>query len=107
MEAAPELAEAVLAEGHDIAADIRMFNELPNTDPKYNEVPPGLRSRFNDWKQAWWTISQCLGVDGRRPVQENYDLATVRARGTAMDEIEGNARVILDQLNKSAAGKKP
>lgn len=102
----PELVEAVLAEGRDIAAIIRTFNALPATDPKYHEVPFDLRSRFNDWKQAWWTISRRLGVDGRPPVQEIYDIATVRARGTAMDEIEGNARVILDALN-SEAEKKP
>jgi hypothetical protein len=104
---APEVLEAVLAEGRDIAAGIRKFNELKADDPKFHEVPLELRTRFNHWKQAWWVLSQRLGVDGRPPVQEIYDLATVRARGTAMDEIEINARVILESLNKSAAEKKP
>ncbi|MSU59900.1 MAG: hypothetical protein EXS35_17325 [Pedosphaera sp.] len=104
---APEVVEAVLAEGRDIAAGIRKFNELPEDDPKFHNVLLDLRTRFNYWKQAWWTIHQRLGVDGRPPVQTIYDLATVRARGTAMDEIEVNARVFLEALNKSTEEKKP
>jgi hypothetical protein len=104
---AEEIKEAVLAEGRDIAAGIRKFNQMSADDPKFHDVLLDLRTRFNYWKQAWWTIHQRLGVDGRPPVQEICDLATVRARGTAMDEIEVNARVILEALNKSPAEKKP
>ncbi|MBK9608546.1 MAG: hypothetical protein IPO58_19710 [Betaproteobacteria bacterium] len=104
---APEVTEAVLAEGRDIAAGIREFNALPEDDPRFNDVPLDLRTRFNNWKQAWWTIHQRLGVDGRPPVREIHDLATIRARGTAMAEIEVNARVILEALDKSAAEKQP
>jgi hypothetical protein len=69
-------------------------------------VPRGAHA-FNNWKQAWWTIHQRLGVAGRPPVREIHDLAAIRARGTAMAEIEVNARVILEALDKSAAEKKP
>lgn len=103
----PEVTEAVLAEGRGIAAEIRKFNALPADDPRFNDVPLELRTRFNNWKQAWWTIHQRLGVDGRPPVREIHDLAAIRARGTAMAEIEVNARVILEALDKSAAEKKP
>jgi hypothetical protein len=102
---APEVTEAVLAEGRDIAAGIRNFNAMKEDDPRFHDVLLDLRTRFNYWKQAWWVLSQRLGVDGRPPVQEIHDLATVRARGTAMDEIEVNARVILEALNTSAAEK--
>lgn len=102
-----EVTEAVLAEGRDIADGIRKFNAMSADAPAFHEVLLDLRTRFNYWKHAWWTIQQRLGIDGRPPVQEIYDLATVRARGTAMDEIEINARVILEALNKSAAEKKP
>lgn len=100
---ASEVTEAVIAEGRAIAAGIRNFNELKADDPKLHELLGELRTRFNHWRQAWWSLSHRLGVDGRPPVQEIYDLATVRARGTGMDEIEVNARVILDELNKPAA----
>lgn len=103
---APELVEAVLAEGRAIADGIRQFNALPETDPGYNTAPD-LRSRFNEWKHAWWIIAQELGVDGRPPVQEIRDLAAVRDKDTTMHEIELNARTVLEHLNKTAAQKKP
>ena len=37
----------------------------------------------------------------------NCDLATVRAQGTAMDELEVNARVFIEALSKKAEEKKP
>ena len=104
---APEVVEVVLAEGRDIAEGIRRFNALPENNPKFHDVLLDLRTRFNVWKQAWWTIHQRLGVDGRPPVQAIYDLATVRARGTAMDEIEVNARVFIEALTKKPEEKKP
>lgn len=104
---APEVIEAVLAEGRAIADGIRTFNTMPEDDPRFHEVLLDLRTRFKIWKQAWWGLSQRLGLDGRPPVREIHDLATVRARGTAMDEIELNARVILEALDKSAAEEKP
>ena len=52
-------------------------------------------------------IYQRLGVDGRPPVWEIHELAKVRAVGTAMGEIELNARVILEEMDKMAAEKKP
>ena len=104
---APEVVEAVLAEGRDFAEGIRTFNKLPENDPKFHDVSFELSTRFNYWKQAWWVMHQRLDVDGRPPVQEIYDLATVPARGTAMDEIEVNARVILEALSKKAEAKKP
>jgi hypothetical protein len=103
----PELVEAVLAEGRAIAAVISQFNARSPADPNHNDAPE-LRSRFSDWRDAWWTIQQQLGVDGRPPVQQIHDLATVRAPGTAMSDIEASARMMLDQLNQdAAAGRKP
>jgi hypothetical protein len=102
---APELVEAVLAEGRAIADCVRRFNELPETDPNYNTPLRDLSSRFNDWKHAWWTISQRIGVDGRPPLQEIRRLAAVRTRDPVMHEIEVNARYILDELNKVAEDK--
>lgn len=103
---APELVEAVLAEGRDIAEGIRQFNTMEEDAPDFGDVQIRLRSRFNSWKQAWWLMHKRVGLDGRPPVQEIYDRALIRARGTSMDEIEVNARVILDALN-SVAEKKP
>ncbi len=95
----PEICEAVLAEGREIATGVRRFNEMKSDDPRFYDVQIELRSRFNYWKQAWWTTHQRLGLDGRPPVQEIFDLAQVRAQGTSMDEIVVNARVILEALN--------
>jgi hypothetical protein len=100
---ASELAEAVLAEGRDIADGIRNFNAPPESDPNFHSVPQDLSSRFNHWKHAWWTLHQRLDVDGRPPVREIHDLALVRAKETGMREIEVNARVILDALEPKPA----
>ena len=48
-----------------------------------------------------------IGVDGRPPVREIHELARAGAPGSAMAEIEVNARVILEQLDKDAAAKTP
>lgn len=104
---APEVVEAVLAEGRIIAAEVRRCNALPPDSQDFIDSLVGLRSRFNEWKQSWWTVHQRLGVDGRPPVREIHELARAGARGSAMDEIEVNARAILEQLDKNAAGKKP
>lgn len=96
-----EITEATLAEGREIAAGLRRFNEMKKEDPEFYNVQVELRTRFNYWKQAWWTVHQIQNLDGRPPVQEIFDLANVRATGTSMDEIVLNARVILDALNKA------
>ncbi len=96
----PEVSEAVLAEGRAIAEGIRESNSMKNTDPEFYQKLNDLRSRFNSWKQSWWVIHQRLGLDGRPPVQEIHELARIRERGTAMDDIELDARVILESLNK-------
>ncbi|MDP3072327.1 MAG: hypothetical protein Q8N18_18695 [Opitutaceae bacterium] len=103
----PAVKEALLAEARLIAEGIRESNAMTADDPQFPAALMILRSRFTRWKQAWWVVQQRLGLDGRPPVKEIHDLASVRARGTGMDEIELNARVILDALNKSAAKKTP
>ena len=99
----PEVSEAVLAEGREIADAIRRFNEMKPEEPRYYDIQVQLRSRFNYWKRAWWTTHQRLGLDGRPPVQEIYDLAEIRAKGTSMNEIVLNARVILEALKPAPA----
>ena len=47
-------------------------------DFKLHGVLLDLQTRFNYWMQAWRTIHRRLGVDGRPPVPEIYDLAAVR-----------------------------
>ncbi len=95
-----EITEAILGEGRAIAAGIRSFNEMKSDDPEFYNVQIEWRTRFNYWKQAWWTVHQIQNRDGRPPVQEIFDLASVRAKDTSMDEIVLNARVILEALNK-------
>src|SRR5262249_23065036 len=94
----PEVRDAVLAEGREIADGVRKFNEMNKDEPRFWDVQIELRSRFNYWKHAWWTVFRTYGLDGRPPVKEIYDLALVRARDTSMGEIEVNARVILEAL---------
>ena len=95
---APEVAEVVLAEGRELAAAIRTFNAMSAEDPGFYDVQVELRSRFNYWHRAWWTVHQRTGADGRPPVQEVLDLALVRAADTSMDEIVVNARAHLGGL---------
>jgi hypothetical protein len=97
-----EIRDAILAEGRAIAEGIRAFNQMKSDHPQFYNVQVSLRSRFNSWKHAWWATQQKLRLDGRPPVQEIYDLAVVRARETSMDEIEINARVILEALKPPA-----
>jgi hypothetical protein len=94
----PKVSEAVLAEGRDIVENLRRFNEMKETESNFLNVQVELRSRFNSWHHAWWTVHQKTGVDGRPPVQEILDLARVRARETTMDEIVANAQAHLGGL---------
>jgi hypothetical protein len=95
---APEVSEAVLAEGREIADGIRRFNGMKEDDASSHNVQMDLRSRFSDWHHAWWTVHQKTGVDGRPPVQEILNLALVRAKEPSMDEIVANARAHLGGL---------
>jgi hypothetical protein len=106
-EPSPEIKEAVLAESREIAAGVRGFNGMKLDDPRFYDVQIELRGRFNTWKQAWWNVFHVLNLDGRPPVQEIFDLATVRAQGTSMDEIVLNARVILETLDQPATANTP
>ncbi len=94
----PEISEAVLAEGREVAAGVRRFNEMKSDEPRFYDVQVELRTRFSHWRHAWWRVHQRTGVDGRPPVQEILDLALVRSKDTSMDEIVINARAHLDAL---------
>jgi hypothetical protein len=98
----PEITAAVLAEGRDIAAGIRRFNEMKENEPRFLDVQIELRGRFSYWKRAWWNVHRRIGADGRPPLQEIHDLALVRSKGTSIDEILVHARVILEALNPQA-----
>lgn len=95
-----EIGAAVLAEGKAIAEGLRESNSMEDADPDLYKTLNDLRSRFSSWKQSWWVVHRRLGLDGRPPVQEIHELASIRKRGTAMDEIELDARAILESLNK-------
>jgi hypothetical protein len=103
-EITPEIRDAVVAEGHQITEGLRRFNEMKSDDPSLWSTQLELRARFAYWKQAWWTVHRRLGLDGRPPVQEIYDLAMVRSKDTTMDEVVVNAKVILNALNPIAQG---
>jgi hypothetical protein len=103
---APEVSEAVLAEGCAVAEGIRQFNDMDAGAPDFYDVQIQLRSRFSYWHQAWWTVHRLTGVDGRPPVQTILDLALVRANATTMDEIVINARAHLGGL-EPATNKVP
>jgi hypothetical protein len=97
----PEVSEAVLAEGREVAAAVGRFNEMNLDDPKSSGVQVELRTRFNYWHRAWWTVHQATGMDGRPPVQEILDLALVHSKETTMDEMVINARAHLDGIKSS------
>jgi hypothetical protein len=99
----PEIRDAVLAEGRDIAEGVRAFNQMKADDPRFYDVQIQLRTRFSYWKQAWWQVWQLMGLDGGPPVQEIHDLALARSKDTTMDEIVVNARTILDALKPAPA----
>ena len=94
----PAVSEAVQAEGRIVAESLRRFNEMSATDTQFLNIQVPLRSRFNTWRHAWWTVHQLTGIDGRPPVQEMHDLALVRAKETTLDEIVINARAHLEAL---------
>jgi hypothetical protein len=95
----PEIRDAVIAEGQEITEGLRRFNTMKSDDPKLWSTQMELRSRFADWKRAWWIVHKAFGLDGKPPVQEIHDLAMARAKATTMDEIVVNAKAILNALN--------
>jgi len=99
----PEISDAVLAEQRRLVDELKQFNEMKPDDPKFTDVQIQLRTRFNYWHQAWWTVHQLTGVDGRPPVQELLDLANVRAKDTTLDEIVANAQAHLDGIKQVPA----
>jgi hypothetical protein len=97
----PEISDAVLAEQCQLAAELKRFNNMKAEDPKFYEVQIQLRTRFNYWHRAWWTVHQLTRVDGRPPVQELLDLANIRAKDSTMDEIVASAQAHLDGIKSS------
>src|SRR5262249_43818401 len=83
----PEIRDAVLAEERKVVEGVQRFNEMKSDAPDFWDVQVQLRTRFSYWKQAWWTVQQKLGLDGRPPVKEIYDLALIRSKESTMDEI--------------------
>ena len=79
---------------------------MKSEDPQFLDIQVQLRTRFNYWHQAWWTVHQLTGVDGRPPVQELFGLALVRSKDSTMDEIVANAQAHLDGI-KSSPAKNP
>jgi hypothetical protein len=100
---APEISEAIRGEQREIAYELRRFNEMKSDDPKFLDVQVQLRTRFNYWHRAWWTVHRLTGVDGRPPVQELLELALVRSKDTTLDEIVANAQAHLDGIKSSPA----
>jgi hypothetical protein len=94
----PEVADAVLAVGHDIADGIRRLNALRPEDGDGYALGSKVRSRFGSWHPAWWSVHQKNGLDGRPPVQEILDLALTRPNDVCMDDIIANARAHLEGL---------
>jgi hypothetical protein len=94
----PEVSKAVLDDQREILGEIRRFNVLTEQDEGYYELGNELRTRFNYWHRAWWTVHRLTGVDGRPPVQEVLDLARVHPGDGFMQEIEVNGRAHLDGI---------
>ncbi len=102
---APEVIEAVLAEGREIASEIPKLSQLSTADPLFDPQSQDFNMRFRNWKEAWWGLSQRLGLDTQPPVQEIHELAKKYAGTTAIDEIEEDARSLLELLNQSTVDK--
>jgi hypothetical protein len=94
----PEVRDAVIAEGKALAEALRAFNSMSAEDPRFMDVQIELRSRFIDWRSAWWSTLHKLGLDGRPLLRTIRDLAAKRAADTTMDEIVINTQVVLDAL---------
>jgi len=102
----PVVSEAVLAEGRDIEALIRRFNEMTPDDPKSFTIAGEILNRFSYWNKAWWNVHQRTDIDGRPPVQNILDLAAIRAKSTSMDEVVINARAHLNGIPRSTGEEK-
>ena len=96
----PAIADAVVAEGRAIADEIRKSNALRDDDPALASTLVDLNGRFNSWQRAYFCVCQRLGQDGIPLYREIHELASVRAPGTAMDEIKLNAAAIVEELEK-------
>ncbi|MCB1865537.1 MAG: YrzE family protein [Chromatiales bacterium] len=96
----PEIRDAVAAEGEALADALRAFNAMDANDTGFMDTQVALRSRFNEWKTAWWVVIHRFEIDGRTPLQTMRDLAEKRAADTTMGEIVTNAQVLLDEMDK-------
>lgn len=99
---APEVSEAVRAEQSRIVEGIKRFNAMKSDDAGYYDLGNELRSRFSYWHRAWWTVHHKTGADGRPLLKEIHDLARVHPEDGFMQEIEVNARVHLEALERKS-----
>jgi hypothetical protein len=106
-EPAPELIEAVRAEGRAIADGLREANTLAAGDARFDALLSDLSSRFRDWRDAWWGLCLRLPLDGAPLLQEILDVARARSDSSAMRDIAFDAQGIVESLAESAAKEKP
>lgn len=95
--ASPELSEAVLREGRDIAREMAKFNELNSDAPGFHSIGLELSSRFESWRPAWWRLRKTGALRGDETLSEIHRLTKVhRMESGAMHDIEINARATLE-----------
>jgi len=94
-----EIGQALLAEGHEIAEEIRRVAAMESADPSAGQALNELRRRFLSWKQAWWVLHPRLGLEGRPPLQQIHDLASEASPNPVILEIVGETKKMLDSLD--------
>jgi hypothetical protein len=100
---APEVIAAMNSTVDDLAAEIEKFYQMDETDSRYYDVALQIRTRFEQWRHAWWHVHGVAHLDGRPPLERLMALARSKPQGKQVDDILINGEAHLKALEPVAA----
>jgi hypothetical protein len=100
---APEVIAAMNSTVDDLAAEIEKFYQMDETDSRYYDVALQIRTRFEQWRHAWWHVHGVAHLDGRPPLERLMALARSKPQGKHIDDILINGEAHLKALEPVAA----
>jgi hypothetical protein len=100
---APEVVEAVAAEGRLVAERLREFGALAADDPRRAEVLGEAAARFDVWKSVWWGLCERVPLDGRPLLEEIGRLAAEHPDARPLVDMATDARAIAAALRVEGA----
>jgi hypothetical protein len=96
----PQVVQAMRDVAADFAQEIRKFNSMAPQEPGAEELGAHIRDRFSHWCNTWGPMQNKIHADGRTPVEEILQLASVRAESPTMQAVAESARYLLAYLKQ-------